>query len=101
MLFFVWVTKRRVKSDEFGKNLVKMKFDSVTKRLIIVSIAFTVASLPSSILSLFYNFLSKTTYGFSLLLVTNILMFAYHGLNFLTFLYIYKETLNQIGFKNF
>ena len=78
-----------------------MEFDSVTKRIIFVSFAFVIATMPTSVLNLFYKYLSKTSFGFNLMLVTNILMFAYHGLNFVVFLFIYKATLNQIGFSNF
>jgi hypothetical protein len=102
MLFFAWITRRTTITDEYNnKTKLKMEFDSITKRLIFVSIAFVIATLPSSILNIFYKYLSKTSYGFNLIHVANILMFAYHGLNFSCFLFIYKATLNKIGFFNF
>ena len=102
MLFFVWITKRTTTTDDYNtKKKLKMEFDSITKRLIFVSIAFVIATLPTSILNLFYKRFTQISYGFNLMHVANILMFAYHGLNFSCFLFIYKATLNKIGFSNF
>jgi hypothetical protein len=68
----------------------------MTKTVVIITVSFIVLTLPSAIVSAYYNQISSLVYGRLLIEVFNEISFSFHGLSFITLLYSNKQFFNQV-----
>ncbi|CAF0971263.1 unnamed protein product, partial [Brachionus calyciflorus] len=76
-------TSRKTHSGPSNQNdKKKNKQDQMTKTIIYMTVAFIIITLSNATAIFNFNTLIKTDYGSALLRLTDMLSYAYHGLNF-------------------
>ncbi|CAF1051332.1 unnamed protein product [Brachionus calyciflorus] len=86
MLITHLYTTRKPNCGQSGQNdKKKNKQDQMTKTIIYMTVTFILITLSNVTASFYFNTLIITDYGSALLRLTDMLSYAYHGLNFIVF----------------